>query len=77
MDNEEREFHAREIINNPLFRIITDKMESDAVNKAVNAPLTDHDTRQAAIAELRAVRTFRRECESIIRTKPVPKAAPA
>jgi hypothetical protein len=77
MDIEQRKARARDLLSNPLFQEIMDKMESDAINLGVNAPFTDHEGRQAAMAEVRAVRSFRRNCESILRNNSVPKAAPA
>jgi hypothetical protein len=77
LDEADREHYAREILNNPLFLEIMEKLERDAVNKAVNAIPTDTLAQQAALAEIRAARSFRRQCEFEIRNKPVPKAAPA
>ena len=77
MSEQEREHHAREILNNPLFAALMTKMEQEAINRAVNAPLTDNQAQQAALAEVRAVRSFRQNCEFILRNKPPSKAAPA
>lgn len=77
MSEQEREHHAREILNNPLFSALMTKMEQEAINRAVNAPLTDNQAQQAALAEVRAVRSFRQNCEFILRNKPPSKAAPA
>ena len=77
MSEQEREHHAREILSNPLFSALMAKMEQEAINRAVNAQLTDNLAQQAALAEVRAVRSFRQNCEFLIRNKPPPKAAPA
>ena len=77
MTPEQREAHARDMLANPLFVLLSEKMEQDAINRAVNASLTDSLAQQAALAEVRAVRTFRRNCEAMLRNTQGPKAAPA
>lgn len=74
---EQREIYARDMLANPLFILLVEKMEQDAINRAVNAALTDNLAHQAALAEIRAVRTFRRNCEAMLRNTQEPKTAPA
>lgn len=77
MDKEERQFHARELLNNPLFTELCAKLELEAVNRCVAANYADHEARLTAAADIRAIRTFRQNCEAILRNNPVTKAAPA
>ena len=77
MTPEQREIYARDMLANPLFVLLSEKMEQDAINRAVNASLTDSWAQQTALAEVRAVRTFRRNCEAMLRNTQEPKAAPA
>jgi hypothetical protein len=77
MDKEERQHHAREILNNPLFNMILEKLEQDALAMALSASLTDHSAHQAQIAYIRALRSFRSDCEALLRNTPATKAAPA
>lgn len=77
MDREERQHHAQELLRNPLFLELCETLEKDAVNRCVAAKYDDHEARLAAAADIRAIRTFRQNCESIIRNNPVTKAVPA
>lgn len=77
MDREERQHYAREILSNPLFAELCESLEKDAVNRCVAANYSDHEARVTAAADIRAIRTFRQNCEAILRNNPVMKAAPA
>lgn len=77
MDREERQHHARELLANPLFAELCETLEKDAVNRCVAAKYDDHEARVTAAADIRAIRTFRQNCESLIRNNPVQKAVPA
>lgn len=77
MDRDERQFHAREMLNNPLFAELCAKLEQDAVNRCVAANYADHEARLMAAADIRAIRTFRQNCEAAARNTPATKAAPA
>lgn len=77
LDAEQRAYFAGELLNNPLFPLITAKLEADAINRGVHAAFTDHETRQAAFADVRAIRTFRQTCEAMLRTTQAAKVAPA
>ena len=77
MDKEERQYLAREILNNPLFTELCERIEKDAVDRCVAANYADHEARLTAAADIRAIRTFRQNCEAILRNNPVMKAAPA
>lgn len=50
---------ARGILAVPFFDELMDGLEKDAVNQLVDADLKDHETRQAFIAEVRAIRNLR------------------
>lgn len=77
MDKEERQFQARELLDNPVFIEICKQYEKDAVDRCIAAPYADHEARIVAAADIRAVRTFRQNCEAILHNNPVMKAAPA
>lgn len=59
MRPEEKISAARALVDNPLFDRLMDELEAAAINGCVNAKLTDHETRAAFAAEVRAIRNFR------------------
>ena len=59
MNTEDRIAAARVLIDMPLFHLLMDELETAAVNGCVNAKHTDHETRAAFAAEVRAIRNFR------------------
>ncbi len=59
MTSDEKRSAAQALLAIPLFDELFDDMEAAAVNLAVAAQPTDHDARQAHIAELRALRNLR------------------
>ena len=77
MNDEQRAYNARALLDNPVFNELIIRLESEALDRGVNAKFNDHEARQAAMADIRAVRSFRSACESMTRNKPEPKAAPA
>ena len=77
MTREERQYHAQELIRNPLFAELCDKLEQDAVNRCVAAKYDDHQARVMAASDIRALRTFRQNCEAAARNNPAQKTAPA
>ena len=77
LNDEQRAYYAKELLDNPLFAHIMDTLEADAINSGVYAKLTDHEAHQAAMAEVRAVRNFRQACEAFARKPPDRKAPPA
>lgn len=50
---------ARSIIGIPLFNELMDGLEQAAVDQAVNANPTNHEARQAHLAQVRAIRDLR------------------
>ena len=77
IDKDERAYPAQEILNNKLFMEIIYRLEREAIDRGVNAPFESHDARQAAMADVRAVRSFRRNCQAALGNTPATKAAPA
>ena len=77
MTGEDRRALAEQILNNALMAEIMGKLEKEAVDRCVYAPMADHEARQAAAAEVRAIRSFRQNCEALLRNNPPRKAAPA
>jgi len=75
--DEDRRALAEQILNNALMAEIMGKLEKEAVDRCVYAPMADHEARQAAAAEVRAIRSFRQNCEAALRNNPPRKAAPA
>ena len=56
---------AEYLLNNDLLKEIFDKLESDALETAVNAPLIDDETRRIATGEVRAIRSVRRKLKAL------------
>ncbi|MEX2741095.1 hypothetical protein AB3480_06560 [Rhizobium mongolense] len=59
MRDEEKSAAARALLDNPLFHLLMDDIETAAINGCVHAKPTDHDARAAYAAEVRAIRNFR------------------
>ena len=59
MNEDQKKAHAKTLFADPLVHEILGKMEEGAVNTGVYAESTDHDARQAAMAEVRAIRALR------------------
>ena len=77
MTPEDRKYHAQELLKNPVFIELCERLESDAVNRVVAAKYDDHEARVTAAADIRAIRTFRQNCEAALRNNPAQKAVPA
>lgn len=54
-----RAAEARQMLDIPLFNELWDEIEKSAVNACIGAAPTDHETRSAYAAEVRAIRKFR------------------
>ncbi|ABR60667.1 hypothetical protein GOC91_23250 [Sinorhizobium medicae] len=59
MKPEERIAAAQALLDMPLFHLLMGELETAAVNACVNARHTDHETRAAFAAEVRAIRNFK------------------
>lgn len=77
MTPQERAGLARSILDNPLFADVLDALERSAIDRCINAPHTDHETRAAFAAEARAIRAFRANLEAALRDNQPRKSAPA
>ncbi len=77
MNAESRKAYAGQMLSNPLFAVLMAEIEQAAIDRGVNAQWTDHETRAAAMAEARAVRTFRANLEAMLRDTPKRNGAPA
>lgn len=75
MTPEQRASHAQNILDNPLFQEIMDKLEHSAIERCVNA--LDPDTMAEGAMRVQAVRSFRSDCQSMIDSTRERKAAPA
>ena len=63
MTPDERTRSAQAILAIPLFDELMDELEAAAVNAAVYANSTDHEARQAHLAQVRAIRDLRSRVE--------------
>lgn len=59
MSPEQRREAARRLANDEFVALVMDDIERAALNRGVGAAATDHDTRAAAMAEVRAIRALR------------------
>lgn len=66
MRPEEKVACARAIQDNPLFDELMGEMEKSAIDRCVMADPTDHETRAAMAAEVRAIRKFRQKIRILI-----------
>ena len=66
---------AEQILANPLFTEIMAGLEANAIERLVSAQT--HETRHEAQLRVHAVRSFRSDCEGILRSTNARKAAPA
>jgi hypothetical protein len=57
-DREREALEAEQILNNTFLASLLKELESDAIERAISAPLTDHDFRAAALGEVRAIRSL-------------------
>lgn len=63
MTTDERTRSAQAILAIPLFDELMDELEAAAVNAAVYANPTDHEARQAHLAQVKAIRDLRSRVE--------------
>ena len=77
LSTEDRASLADSILSNQLFTLILDDLEKAALDRCVNAALTDHDARAAAACEVRAIRAFRSNCRAALDNNRPKKGAPA
>ena len=77
MSQHERKSLAEQMLANPLFPVLMDDLERDAIDRGVNAAITDDETRAAAMAEARAIRAFRSNLATLVRDTGLRKGAPA
>ena len=75
MTHEERQALAQQIQANPLFDVMMESIEAEAVEKMVQA--SNETQRLEAQLSIQAARTFRADCELFLRNKPTRKGAPA
>lgn len=78
MTPEQRVARARALLEDPLFIELINEFEASAIDAAIYAKPTDHDARQAACVEAKAIRDFRAKLTAIVREAKLPrKDAPA
>jgi hypothetical protein len=63
MTPDERSRSAQAILAIPLYGELMDELEAAAVNAAVYAQPTDHEARQAHLAQVKAIRDLRSRVE--------------
>jgi hypothetical protein len=78
MTPERRIASARALLDDELFNALMDEFEASAIDAAIYAKPTDHDARQAACAEAKAIRDLRSKLAAIVReAKSSAKGVPA
>lgn len=75
MTPEERKGLAQQLVANPLYDELMCKVEADAIEALIWAKTEDE--RISAQWRVRSARTFRADCEAILRSTPQRKGAPA
>lgn len=63
---------AEYLLANEMLIEIFARLERDAIEVAINAPLGDDETRRDATGEVRAIRGVRRKLEALARAKTNP-----
>jgi hypothetical protein len=76
MNAKDRASLAEQIISNPLLEVVLNELEHDAIERGIYAQPNDHETRQSAMAEARAVRAFRSNLAASLRDNRPTKGAP-
>ncbi len=76
MNAKDRASLAEQILTNPLLEIVMSELERDATERGIYAPLNDNETRQSAMAEVRAIRAFKASLTASLRHDRVVKGAP-
>lgn len=75
MTPEDRKNFAQQILDNPLFGEVMDKLERTAIEQCIYAQ-TD-EKRAFAAMNVQAIRSFRTDCDAALRSTQTRKAAPA
>jgi len=78
MTPEQRIARARSLLDDPLFVQIMAEFEVAAIDRAIYAKPSDHEARQAALCDARAIRDLRGKLAAIVReANPTRRDAPA
>lgn len=56
---------AKQVLDDPVFQMVTAEIEKSAVNALAYADAQDHDKRQAKAAEIRAIRSLVNQLKSL------------
>lgn len=75
MTRDERKRLAQQLSTNPLYDILMDEIEQDAIERMISAK-TDL-ARMEAQAYVKATRTFRQDCDALLHNTQTRKGAPA
>jgi hypothetical protein len=67
MTNEQRVARARALMDDDLFIALMNEFEASAIDAAIYAKPADHDARQSALCEARAIRDLRGKLNAIVR----------
>jgi hypothetical protein len=76
MNAKDRASLAEQILTNPLLEVVLNELERDATERGIYAQMNDHETRQSAMAEVRAIRAFRSNLSASLRDNRPTKGAP-
>lgn len=77
MNTDRQRVHARQLVNNPVFLQVLNDMERAEIDRVIHAEINDHETRQNAAAEVRAIRSFRDRVSALAADPKPAKQAPA
>lgn len=65
MTEDERKRAAQAVLAIPFFDVLLSEMEKSAVQQCINAQYNDHEKRQSAALEARAVQQIRQKLETL------------
>lgn len=75
MDARQRKAWAEQLLANPLFGSLLDKLEQESAERCFHPNATDEQRAEAAFY-VRASRSFRQDCERYASNNPPRKAVP-
>lgn len=78
MTEDERKRAAQAVLAIPFFDVLLSEMEKSAVQQCIHAQYNDHEKRQSAALEARAVQQIRQKLEAAASSQSTPaRNAPA
>lgn len=77
MTDDDRQRAAQTLLEIPLFNQLWDELETQAVNRCINAKPDDDESRRVFASEARAIRNFRDKIKSLAQSAVEGRKAPA